>query len=119
MPQTLHFASGSTTPSIQPKRCSDGPTTGRPLETFIRRAQRPRQRWRHAQPADRERLGESFTQAAGSARVGAVQLAGERFKLALGEERVAVVVGGPHPLGHGRGDRVGEPVGHIPELVKP
>jgi hypothetical protein len=45
-----------------------------------------------------------------SAGVGAVQLPGQRLQLRLGDERVGVAVGGPHPLGHHRGQGVGDPV---------
>jgi hypothetical protein len=51
-------------------------------------------RW-HAQPGDRERLGQALPQAGCGAGVGAVQLAGEGFQVGLGEQRVGLVVGAP------------------------
>ena len=50
--------------------------------------------------------------------MGAVQLPGQGLQLGLGDERVGVVVGAAHALGHGRGDRVGEPVRDVAELVE-
>jgi hypothetical protein len=50
--------------------------------------------------------------------MGAVQLTGERLKVGLGEQWVRVVVGGPHPLGHRRGNRIGKPVGDGTELME-
>ena len=50
--------------------------------------------------------------------MGAVQLAGQGLQLGLGDERVGVVVAAAHALGHGGGDRVGQPVGDIAQLVQ-
>jgi hypothetical protein len=51
--------------------------------------------------------------------VGAVQRAGERFQFGLGGQWVGEVIGLAHPLGDRGGQRVGQPVGHVAELVKP
>jgi hypothetical protein len=51
--------------------------------------------------------------------MGAVQLTGQRLELGLGDQGVGVVVGAAHPLGHRRGQGLGEPVGDVAELVKP
>ena len=67
----------------------------------------------HAEAADRQGLGQAFPKRHGGTRVGAVQGAGECFQLGLGDEWVGLVVGGPHPPGDGRGQRVGEPVADI------
>jgi hypothetical protein len=80
--------------------------------------QSPSQGGRHAEAADGEGLSQPFPQGRGGAGVGAVQLPGQGLQLGLGDQRVGVAVGGPHPLGHGGGDGVGEPVGHIPQLVQ-
>jgi hypothetical protein len=50
--------------------------------------------------------------------VGAIKLPGQRFQLGLGHQRIRVAVGGPHPLGHHRGQRLGEPVADVAELVE-
>jgi hypothetical protein len=44
---------------------------------------------------------------------------GERLQLRLGDQRVGEVVGAAHPLGDGGGQRLGQPVGDVAELVKP
>jgi hypothetical protein len=51
--------------------------------------------------------------------MGPVQLVGQGLQLGLGDERVAVVVGAPHPLGDRGRDRVGTLVGDVAQLVKP
>ena len=50
--------------------------------------------------------------------VGAVQLPRERLQLRLGHQGIGMVVGAAHPLGDGGGQRVGEPVGDVAELVE-
>jgi hypothetical protein len=50
--------------------------------------------------------------------VGAIQLPHECLKIGLGDQRIRVAIGGPHPLGHHRGQRLGEPVGDVAELVE-
>ena len=50
--------------------------------------------------------------------MGAVQLPGQGLQVGLGDQRVGLVVGGPHPPGDGRGHRVGQPVADIAELVE-
>jgi hypothetical protein len=50
--------------------------------------------------------------------MGALELTGQGLQLGLGDERVSVVVGSPHALGHGGRDRVGQSVGHVAELVQ-
>jgi hypothetical protein len=84
----------------------------------VRGPQRSSQGGRHAEAADGEGLSQPFPQGRGGAGVGAVQLPGQRLQLGLGDQRVGVAVGGPHPLGHGGGDGVGEPVGHIAQLMQ-
>jgi hypothetical protein len=81
-------------------------------------AQGPSQGGRHAKAADGEGLSEPFPQGRGGAGVGAGQPPGQRLQLGLGDERVGVAVGGPHPLGHRGGHGIREPVGHIPQLVQ-
>jgi hypothetical protein len=76
--------------------------------------QGPGQGWWDTQPADRQCLSQPFTDAAGSTRVGAVQLSRQRLQVGLGDQRVGIAVGGPQPLGH----RVGQPVGDIAELMQ-
>ena len=48
--------------------------------------------------------------------MGAVQLTGQGLQLGLGDQRVGVAVGGPHPPGDGGGHHVGEPVTDVAEL---
>jgi hypothetical protein len=81
----------------------------------VLRSVRGEDRW-HAQPADRQGLGQPFTEAGGGTRVGAVQLPGQGLQVGLGDQRVGVSVGGPHPLGHHRGHRIGKPVADVAEL---
>jgi hypothetical protein len=50
--------------------------------------------------------------------VAAVQLPRQRVQLGLSDQRVGVAVGSPHPLGHGGGHRVGQPVADVAELVE-
>jgi hypothetical protein len=90
MPQTLHFASGSTTPSIQRKRCLDRPTTGRPLETFIRVADALPVLAREAQMGGQlvQEMGGQLVQGGGEAgdrgRVVALVAGGKRLGAPLG-----------------------------------
>jgi hypothetical protein len=51
-------------------------------------------------------------------RDGSAPAHGQGLQLGLGDEWVGVVVGAAQALGHGGGDRVGQPVGHVPELVQ-
>ena len=71
-------------------------------------------RW-HAQPADREGLSQAFTQGRGGAGLGAVQLPRQGFQVGLGDQRIRVAVGGPHPLRHHRGQR---PLGRSDEPAR-
>ena len=91
------------------------------LDHRLDRVRRPEgsseRRW-YAQPPDREGLGQAFAQAGGGPGIGAAQLARERFQVGLGDQGVELMVGAAHPLGHGRGERVGQPVGDVAELVE-
>ena len=51
--------------------------------------------------------------------MGAAKFTGERLKVGLGDQGVGVVVGAADALGGGGGQRVGEPVGDVAELVDP
>jgi hypothetical protein len=48
--------------------------------------------------------------------MGAAQLTCQRFQVGLGHQRIRVAVGGPHPLGHHRGQCIGQPVADVAEL---
>jgi hypothetical protein len=50
--------------------------------------------------------------------MGAVQLPRERLQLGLGDQRVAVVVGAPHPVGNRGPNVVRELVGDVAQLVQ-
>jgi hypothetical protein len=45
--------------------------------------------------------------------VGAVQLPGQALQLSLGDQRIGMVIGATYPLGDGRGECVGQPVGDV------
>jgi hypothetical protein len=60
-------------------------------------------------------LCQTWTYLTAAARtVGAVQFPGEGLELGLGGQRGFGVVGLPHPLSHGGGEVVGQPVSDIP-----
>jgi hypothetical protein len=63
------------------------------------------------------RVSASLTQA-GRRAGGAVQLPRERIQLRLGDQRVGEVGDATHPLGDGGGQRLGQPVGAVAELVE-
>jgi hypothetical protein len=68
----------------------------------VRRAQRPCQGGRHAQPQDGQRLGHALPQAGGGTGVGLAELAGKLGQLGPGLQHRLGVAGLPHPpLGHG------------------
>jgi hypothetical protein len=50
--------------------------------------------------------------------MGAMQLTGERLEFGLGDQRIGDVVGGAYALGDRGGERVGQPVSDVTELME-